>query len=152
MATESLWPTEFPELPESSPVVILRAQGDALGAITHGVVVGRVVPFSVPGVPVIGPGGEVFAVGGPNRLVNTFQLYVPALDYSYDLLIVSHTAVQYPADVFRMYEGAERLGANPQRASSEEQFVQLLRSIFASREVGRIVQLLRQEAAAAPQQ
>lgn len=152
MAEENLWPDAFPELSESAPVKILQKQGGELGKLTGGVVVGRVVPFAMPGVPVMGPTGEVFTPGGPGRLVNTFQLFVPVLEYSYDLLVVSHTAVQYPADVYRVFEGAQQLGPNPQTARAEPEFLEILKHIFRSREVGRIIQLLRQEAAAAPRQ
>lgn len=146
---ESLWPNEFPDLPDSAPVQVLRVQGAELGKKTKGIVEGRVVPLAMPGVHYQTGDGQIISAGGPGRIVNTFQFFVPALEYTYDLLIVSHTAVHYPVDLYRVYEGGSQLAVpNPERCASEAEFKEALRRIFTSQQVGRLIRLLLEEAAA----
>jgi hypothetical protein len=46
---DSLWPTDFGEVSDIPPLVILRQQGTALGELTQNIVVGRVETLAHPG-------------------------------------------------------------------------------------------------------
>lgn len=81
---ENLWPTDFGELAERTPVAILREQAQALGQRTANIVVGRVSSGSA------GPGGN---------FIHHLSLYSSPLGYSTELLWIDHGIDLYPVQI-----------------------------------------------------
>ena len=130
--TESLWPDViYEDLMESGPGKILKEQGEVLGRFTGKTVVGVTRTRALPENP---------------QIVNVFQLFVPSLGYTYDLLHVSHTATQYPAEILLVHERVYNQSKAPNIVKNEDEFKSALRVIFASDDVWRIITLLKQEA------
>jgi hypothetical protein len=127
MAVEavSLWPTEFGEVGQMTPIAILRQQGAALGQLTQNIVVGRVRTDH---------DGEQF--------VHRFSLYCAPLGYSIDLLVVKHGVDLYPALINvapQIIQVPSYTDAAGDMAKDPERLKQILREIFSREKTKQIV-------------
>jgi hypothetical protein len=77
-----LWPTDLTGPAIFTPVVILRRQGEALGARTHNLVRGEV---------------ETRPTSNGTMFEHSFVLVAPLIRYRFPLLKVSHKVGGYPA-------------------------------------------------------
>jgi hypothetical protein len=118
---QNLWPTDFGEVKQKTPVSILREQGRALAERTENIVVGRVESGA-------GQGGDQFK--------HYFYLYCPPLGYQIGLLYVEHGIDLYPASIFEITDrGPQELI----RVDTPEQFTVRLKEMFAQDKVKRII-------------
>jgi hypothetical protein len=114
--TQSLWPVDFGEPVQLTPLAILRQQGTALGEQTKNIVVGRVATN-----------------GDANMFYHTFSVYCSPLNYQVPLYMVSHGIDLYPATV------SLPTGDNKQIAKDPEELKQILKKMFASPETKKII-------------
>jgi hypothetical protein len=135
-----LWPDGIEQTRIRSPVTILREQGSLLGRKTKNLVQGEVLES---------------ASTKENQLVYSFFLVAPALShYRYKLLTTYHDAGLYPVQVdvedgimeevdsqfeIEIGDNNGHLTAITLEASSEENFLELLRQIFRSKKVKQVV-------------
>jgi hypothetical protein len=120
-----LWPQEeFGALGELPPVTILREQATHLGERTHNLVEAQVRTTA--------PSADHF--------LHHFELVAPALDnYTYPLFSVAHDIRLYPLTVDFHPSSSLSEGF---KAQTQEEFLDRLRTIFASPETKRIIQAL----------
>ena len=114
---QNLWPTDFGEVTQKTPVSILREQGMALGERTANIVVGRVES---------GEGGT------KDRFRHLFHLYCAPLGYRLPLLDVEHDIELYPVSI--AVQGQQSV-----RADTPEQFTARLKEIFAQEKVKKMI-------------
>jgi hypothetical protein len=112
----SLWPVDFGEIPELTPVAILRQQGAALGQQTQNIVVGRVYTHATA-----------------DGFRQQFVLYCSPLAYQIDLLFVDHGIDLYPASIQVVGEKEPVVAANPDIFSDK------LREVFSSPTTRKII-------------
>lgn len=112
----SLWPTDFGEVPVLTPVAILRQQGGALGQQTQNIVIGRVETSG---------DGQLF--------YQNFSLYCPPLGYQVLLLQVRHGIDLYPAEIIVTGEGS------PLAAASSDELKSKLKEVFAHERTKKII-------------
>jgi hypothetical protein len=124
---EDLWPADLAKQNVQTPVSILRAQAAHLGQKTSNLVEGRVDTLSREG-----------------RIYHRFLLVAPALDnYSYELFRISHEATMYPIVVEEEPRASDNLRINTRKMlSSEDEFVDWLRSALSSEQTRRVVESL----------
>ncbi|VTT97484.1 Uncharacterized protein OS=Chloroherpeton thalassium (strain ATCC 35110 / GB-78) GN=Ctha_1689 PE=4 SV=1 [Gemmataceae bacterium] len=114
---ENLWPADFGQLTEKTPVSILREQAAALGERTANVVFGRVSTDS--------RGGE---------FVHHFELYAPVLGYSAGIFSVQHGIDLYPVKL--QWSGGGTTTAN---ASDPNEFQTRLKELFSSEKTKKTI-------------
>ena len=131
---QNLWPTDLAPTVERTPLTILKEQAAQLGAMTKNLLEGAVKT-------------EMYREDALNqrRFVHNFNVVAPSLEgYSYKLLEVSHELDPYPVTV-RLTPPptsnalADRVTGIPKELASEAEFVEYLRSVFASDKTRRIV-------------
>jgi hypothetical protein len=133
---DSLWPEDLSPGHTKAPATILRKQGLLLGKMTDNLVVGRVVAHQeqssrIPA-PTMAP-----RVSAPALPISySFELVAPVLnDYAVELFSVRHGEKLYPATISsRLVKGGT--------AKSQEQFMELLKTIFNSEKTKNIIQSL----------
>jgi hypothetical protein len=114
---ESLWPTDFGNVNQETPLAILRQQGFALGQVTKNIVVGRVT-----------------TEGSGGRFLHRFHLYCSALSYETELFTVDHGIELYPAQLVA-YTGGLRVGS-PDELKNE------LKRLFATEKTRQLIATL----------
>jgi hypothetical protein len=118
--SQDLWPPEFGNVKEKTPVAILREQGQALGERMKNIVVGRV---------------ETRAAGEKEqKLQHLFYVYCAPLSFRTLLLYVIHDIGLYPVEIFVTDE--ER---PPLHAKDAEEFAARLKEIFAREKTKKLV-------------
>jgi len=130
-----LWPDDITtNTILKAPVTILKEQGVLLGRKTSNLVEGEVI--------------KAFS-DSEDHFYYTFYLVGPALGYRYRLLVVSHSINMYPLDI--IMDGKDVLGELPAEmkgehnklvADSEEKFMEILKAIFATRKVRRVIEAI----------
>ena len=142
--SENLWPDDVVEVSgPKAPAAILREQGSLLGKKTQNLVLGRVVAEQEEGPktghyvrpsPTRGTGAQ-----GPTPIfVYAFYLVAPALDnYHYKLFTMKHGIKLYPVMVQCPNVKLRRPGARTQ-----EEFLAILREIFASEHTRQVIESL----------
>lgn len=134
--TLDLWPSNLEAVKVVPPAAILRQQAALLAQKTQGLVTASVQPSSrtvrVEAFPLL---GQQPPPPAPDAVEHDFYLTSPALgDYRYRLLSIRHGAVAlYPVEIHSGASGA------PLVAASEDQFVEMLRTVFNSEETKRVV-------------
>lgn len=140
--TDDLWPDDIQSLKYSDlrpPVAILKEQGTLLGRKTDNLVEGEVV--RVPG---------DFLPEYKYDFAYIFYLVAPALsDYRYKLLDILHSVDFYP---LLIGTGDDVLGELPAEmekgkydrlvADSQDRFIEILRAIFATKKVRRVIEAI----------
>jgi hypothetical protein len=111
---ENLWPTDFGELAQKTPVAILREQAQALGERTANVVVGRVAS-----------GAE-----GPGKFRHILNLYSAPLGYLTELLWIEHGIDLYPVEIRLTGYSNEPLN-DPVLAANPDEFNARLKEMFS---------------------
>jgi hypothetical protein len=104
---ENLWPTDFGEVAQKTPVAILREQGQALGERTANVVVGSVSPRRADN----------------DEFEYDFNLYSAPLGYNTWLFRIQHGIDLYPVRIVLPNEQHD--------ATTPEEFTAQLRNLFA---------------------
>lgn len=114
-----LWPKDIATVSGvRTPVSILREQAILLGEKTKNIVE-----------------AEIISSGKNGVFTHSFVLVAPVLDsYQYELFSVQHSAQIYPLTV--------KIRSQITEASSEEQFIEQLQSIFADPQTKQIIQTL----------
>jgi hypothetical protein len=143
-----LWPDDIEHTTLKAPVTILKEQGVLLGRKTDNIVEGEVVSTAVSTYPRVTEGFEF-----------TFYLYGPALSYRYKLLTISHSDDLYPVGVRidkALYQELSKRELSKMIASkqieliddgsgfklvadSEDIFVEILKAIFATEKVKKVI-------------
>jgi hypothetical protein len=80
----NLWPDQFTELKERTPISIMREQAHALGERTANIVLGKV---------------EAAGMVGPNKLAYSFIVYCPPLGHRIGLFTFYHDFNLYPVTI-----------------------------------------------------
>ena len=112
-----LWPNDFGTLQMTPPIVILREQAEIISTKTGGKIVGQVQTRKH---------GEGFA--------HVFNLVAPLLDdYTYRLVVVTHTVHLYPAEVHVDLGNKTYLSHSPGELENE------LRTLFSSEQTKRVI-------------
>jgi hypothetical protein len=114
---DSLWPADFGEVEQLTPVAILRQQGAALGELTKNIVVGRVE-----------------TAGGPDGFDQRFWLFCGPLGYQLPLLQVRHNIDLYPAEIIFLAEQAPSV-----QTTGADDLKNKLRDAFARPKTRRII-------------
>jgi hypothetical protein len=107
---ENLWPTDFGEVAQKTPVAILREQANALGDRTANIVVGKVSMS-----PQTFNGGFVYE----------FDLYSAPLGYSEGLLTITHGIELYPVRIRPLDGGDDVVATTP------DEFAARLKDLFS---------------------
>jgi len=116
-----LWPSDLGNTDMVAPVAILREQASALGKKTNYVLSGEV---------------ETHSSGG--TISHFLYIVSPSLDnYKYEVLRVRHEVVFYPVHV-----RSDDAGLFEKEAKNEEEFIQLLKIIFSSEKLKRVINSL----------
>jgi hypothetical protein len=116
---ENFWGTDFPEVGESTPVVLLRQQAELLGELTDGKVSGVVKKADL--------GGTTYA---------SMYLAVPAMgDYQFKLLSLAHPVVANPADPFPITVETSLPDGSKKEISSMREFEEWLKEFLSSEPV-----------------
>ena len=151
--TDDLWPDDIGRrIKLKAPVIILKEQGALLGTKTDNVVE-----------------GEIFNISDRRTARNPFEyafyLAAPAFNYRYTLLTISHSVDLYPLviytdnDVFTelpddMKRSGKKRGEHPILvadsesrhpilvADSESRFTEILKAIFATKKVRRVIEAI----------
>ena len=136
-----LWPDDIEHTSVKAPVTILREQGTLLGRKTSNLVEGEITVGSRSDIP-----SESFSY--------IFYFVAPALGgYRYRLLEILHSAVLYPllitmdSDIFAelladMGKAAATRTPYTMAANSEDSFMEILRKIFATKKVKRVIEAI----------
>ena len=123
-----LWPDDFGQESEPSPVSILRQQGMSLGQRTQNFVLGKVYSRGID----------------QKTFEHTFALYAPLLGYERPILGVSHGLGLYPARIALdpiLTRGGDDSGTVYEAHSSAE-FIDTLGKVLKSDETKEIVRAL----------
>jgi hypothetical protein len=132
----SLWADDI-KVDALSPLPILRIQAGLLGEITHGLLE-----------------ADVSTVSSGTLVSHLLDLIAPALDgYRSRILTATHSAdTPYPVTVdavcFKTPFGSEALNVSrektfmPPGASSEQEFIRLVRQVLRSREIRSLIESL----------
>jgi hypothetical protein len=124
-AIPNLWPTDLAPTVARTPLTILKEQAAQLGAMTKNLLEGRVETVAQP-------------AGGDRVFRHRFIIVAPSIDsYAFLLLEVSHKLEPYPARA--TFYG--RPGDTPafKEVASEDEFVDYLRTVFASDATRRVI-------------
>ena len=138
-----LWPDDIEHTSIKAPVTILKEQGAFLAKRTRNIVVGRAEST------------QIISRGSPDdRFKYSFYLSAPAMNYVYGLLKISHSDDLYPVEITAGEELYAELpdelrskliddgsGANL-IADSEEEFMEILRAIFATKKVRKVIEAI----------
>ena len=131
---DDLWPSDIAKEKVQTPVSILRAQAARLGQKTSNLVEGR-----------------VDTLAREDMIYHRFNLVAPALDnYTYELFRISHPATMYPIRVEEEPAQSQMEQLNPskrKRLTSEQEFVDWLRSVLANEQTRRVVEALASQSA-----
>jgi hypothetical protein len=148
-AVLDLWPNEITAVEDApfSPVAILRQQATAIAEKTNGAITGLVESFAeTKPVPLENPPyprdaviayfsrghSQTVKTGG---LVHALYLMTPTLeDYRYHLLSASHGGEAYPVRI--------RHAGKELECATAQEFMDALRTIFASDHTRRVIQTL----------
>jgi hypothetical protein len=123
----NLWPTDLAPTVERTPLAILKEQAAQLGAQTKNLLEGRVDTETSP-VP----------LGQDRSFFHTLNVVAPALgNYTYRLLGVRHSLELYPLNA--TFYGSPSGQPRTERLSSEADFIEYLRTVFASDETRRVI-------------
>lgn len=112
-----LWPDDIAETKITPPVTILREQAALLGRKTNQLVRGHIDSSSYRG-----------------TIVHTFQILVPALDYSLELFEISHGVALYPLD-FRWHDSTTEI-------EGEDSFIAHLKTVLQSKDTKTVIHSL----------
>jgi hypothetical protein len=149
-----LWPTDLLDQVDTirTPLAILREQAELLGKKSNNLVEAKVktnqkkpemyvVPtLDIPSITAfnmlkgktVNPDREAAETNA--TLVQSFYLVASVLNYQYQLFYVTHPIQCYPLTVY--FEN------QTMRAESEEEFITILKGIFASEKTKRIIEAL----------
>ena len=122
-----LWPKEIETVRILTPYTIVKEQGTLLGKKTQNLVYGDVATIDDP----------------KNYFSYVFRLVSTPISYKYNLFYFSHKTDIYPVRIKHPdapYD-AERL-----EVDNEEEFIDILKKIFASEETKRIIALMLSQA------
>lgn len=130
-AIPNLWPESFGVYGQPTPVAILREQGMFLGRKTDNLVYGSVRS---------GRGT------GWDELTHTFEIAVPSLGYRQPVLIATHKRSDpYPVTIATPSDprGPNKFSVGEvERASSSEEFIELLKGHLQSDATTKLIQAL----------
>ncbi len=143
---ENLWPAALEPLEKRPPVVILREQAPFVGKLTKGIVHARVTggvqPLSHEDYD---PHDDV-PLKGHQGFLWQFEFVVPSLNnYLYDVFFIRHPVTLYPLTLGLEFQGSETLGEKYLSLKSEEAFKLALKRIFATKELHRVIHILREQ-------
>jgi hypothetical protein len=124
-AIPNLWPTDLAPTVERTPLTILKEQAAQLGSQTKNLLEGRVDTTARP--------------SGDDRLFqHRFIIVAPSLDsYAFLLLGVSHKLEPYP--VKATFYGRPSDSPENKELTSEAEFIDYLRDVFASEATRRVI-------------
>jgi hypothetical protein len=128
-----LWPDDIEHTSVKPPVAILKEQGTLLGRKTSNLVEGVV---------------HIVAHDSQEHFEYNFYLRGRALDYHYRLLKISHPVDLYPLDIETDRDVLGELPAGMKDeydiliADSEDRFIEILRAIFATKKVRRVIEAI----------
>jgi hypothetical protein len=114
---ENLWPEDFGEVAQKTPVSILREQGYALGGRTANIVVGLVNSHA----------------NGPDSFRHDFSLYSAPLAYRSRFLSIAHGIDLYPVSLELVGEG------NLPPVATPDEFAIVLKEVFAREKTKKII-------------
>lgn len=134
-----LWPEDLQVEAVKVPAAILKEQAAALSERTKNLLQGRVV--AEPGTDPTDATADQFTWH--------FQLFAPALNYTYDLFSINHDIELYPLIIETEDEELAEEYDDDISISDEEELLKLLRRIFSSVRTRRIVRALVAQAAEA---
>ena len=141
--TDDLWPDDIGLRTKlKAPVTILKEQGALLSKKTRNLVEGQIINISDRGI-------------GQDNFGYVFHLVAPALgNYHYRLLTISHSVDFYPLDIDTdedvLMELSVDMGASVKMrgglrilvAGSQDEFMGILRAIFATKKVRRVIEAI----------
>lgn len=138
---DDLWPKDVGQVEVKAPVTLLREQASLLDEKTKHIVTATV---ERGGTELM----ELLELEQGNVFNYNFYIVAPALEYRYKLFSIMHGIDMYPVEV--IFEGEAELkkevgrkfkGAAPGhvKASSEEEFLLVLRAIFNSGKTRKII-------------
>ncbi len=127
-----LWPDDIKDNTSvRAPVTILKEQGVLLGKRTSNIVEGLVAQS---------------ALTSQDHFVYNFLIFAPVLgNYSYQLLRISHSIDFYPLEIEADESVLEELPPETKDeggklvADSQDRFIEILRAIFATERVRRVI-------------
>lgn len=130
-----LWPDDISYTSVKAPVTILKEQGALLGRKTGSLVEGVI--------------GSRRLTISQDYFEYIFYLVAPALgNYRYELLEISHSVDLYPLHIETDRDVLEELPAEMKdeddtlTADSEDRFIEILRTIFATKKVRRVIEAI----------
>ena len=144
-AVVDLWPEDLELDDIVPPVTILKQQAVLLGKKTKNLLEGQVTTFSAAG-GMMGSLSQPLVVGGSGKfsitnsavqttLFHNFDLVASTLNgYKYTLFSASHNINMYPVSIAYDDQRIE--------CSTEQEFLQALKSIFNSDETRRVISAL----------
>jgi hypothetical protein len=133
-----LWPDDLdPPADIATPATILRAQGEALGRRTGNVVYGEVESEQ---------DGTGPSHTRPNRFVHRFHLVSGYLNFSRQLLYVTHGVNPYPAGVITVSPTEDGTQLHKYSVTTPTELENVLRMTFARDEVKELIRSLRAQA------
>ena len=120
MKPNDLWPKDILDAKERVPATILREQAKLIQEKTD---------YKIY--------GDVSTAGSENLFVHTFNLIPGGMgNYKFELLRVEHTQRMYPVRIFSHDSEGVITAAN------EDQFMERLRELFASKATRNVLQTL----------
>lgn len=122
---KNLWP-DFGDINDGlSPKDILKIQANNLRSATKGLIKGVINSSQIGGQQM-----NFNELGGRNSFVHTFSIYSSRLDYSFNLLSLTHETIKiYPCSIESEISKVE------ENVDSEEKLEQVLKKIFNHKEV-----------------
>ncbi len=141
--TDDLWPDNISlNTSLKAPVTILREQGTLLGRKMNNLVEGVISEVSDDYRDAVSEEKDYF----------TYRFYIaaPALgDYRYRLLTISHSIDLYPLDITvdrsvleELPDDVEPNDMDDLVVGSQEEFIEILRAIFATKKVRRVIEAI----------
>jgi hypothetical protein len=150
---KDLW-GDIEEVTELLPRDLMQQQATILGQKTKNLLKGEIVSY-----PVETLGIDVDAITAKNLanvvrskkitvIQQTFYLYVPSLQYRYELFSVRHDITGYPVEVGTDGDDIAYhvLGLKPKADKNEEEFTETLMKILSSERTKKIVSSLLSQA------
>lgn len=124
-----LWPTEIQTAEIVAPYTIVKEQGNMLGKRTSNLLLGRI---------------KRTAPSGDYDFGYIFQITAVSLGYQYDLFRFYSGADLYPVKIVLDEEISKELSQDNRsiEANTEEEFMEILKKIFASEKTKRLISAL----------
>ena len=128
----NLWPEDIAHVAQRAPVVLLREQAFYLGERTKNMVKAEVEEFRRPD------------LGSHADFNYTFYIVATALqNYRFELFAISHGIELYPVFFKLDWDVSKELTGTPPAervpAENEDEFVQLLAKIFATKKTRKVI-------------